>query len=500
MSFAALDCERISVDLALTASRERVPVLERELIEALGKQLAAALAPYANGRDDGVSLFIDRLVIADAIGGRWDPDVIVRRIAARIAAEVSAEIDGGGGLRFRDRAEFVAAFLAALADDSAWTRWWFSEFQGFKALSASNALRSVVLAEGETGFAALVRLTSASARRVIDAMTPADVTRVLAAWRGRAQTVKANVPELWRRAAKLDRGIEADPRSWLATLVTCERGMPGSGGERTVELLVSMRSLRGVCSAQGLGAAWADVDLRSAVQALAVRYGLATAWLDEIAEEELREVLRDTGGGPDTQRVTEVWTAHGGIFLLLQLVMRLGWTASWRELLADDEARALAFAIAVQALAPAQASHVAIDEALLRASDVSDVRGFLARRRRACERALGVIAGDAWPAVRTRRRHDAWVGGRLGAAMSRAGVKLLAEFGASLPGLAESSPDYLRTNLLTLPAAIDVQPTGTRIRLGRAPLDVLLSLSGCKRGSCVLPGGRKLDFGGETLS
>ena len=498
MSFAALDCERISVDLALTAARERVPVLERELIEALGKQLAAALAPYANGRDDGVSLFIDRLVIADAIGGQWDPDVIVRKVATRIAAAVSAEIDGGGGLRFRDRIEFVAAFLAALADGSAWSRWWFAEFEGFKAMSASNALRSVVLAEGETGIGALARLTSNSACRVIAAMTPADVTRVLVAFRCRVTAVKADVPELWRRAATLDRGIEADSRSWLAALLACERGAPGSAGEAAVELLVSMRALRAACSADALGTALAEIDLRPAVRALAARHGLATAWLDELAEAELREVLCLAKGASDTQHVTEVWTAHGGLFLLMQLVIRLKWAASWREVLADDEARVLAFTVAIQALAPAHARSLAIDEALLRALDVSDVRGFLVRRRRACERALRVIGGDARPAIRTRRRYQTLVGGRLGAAISCAGEKLLTEFGARLPGLAGSSPDYLRTNLLTLPAAIVAQPTGARVRLGRAPLDVLLTLSGCKSGSCTLPGGRTLELGGDA--
>jgi hypothetical protein len=493
MSFAALDCERISVDLALTAVRERVPMLERELIDAFGQQLAGALAPFASGRDDGSSLFIDRLVIADAIGGKWDPEVIVRKVAARIATALSAEIDAGGGLRFRDRAEFVAAFIAALADGSAWSRWYFSEFDGFRALSSSNALRSVVLAEGEAGFAALARLTGRGAQRVIDSMTPADAARVLAAWRGRVTMVRAAVREMWVLSGTLERDIETDPRHWLAAMVVCERGLSGSAGEGAVELLQSMRALREICGANRLPALSVGDDPRPALQELAARFGLAPAWLDELNEAALQELVRELPASAASQPGVALWSEHGGVFLLMHLIMRLRWPDAWREMLTDIDARTLAFAIAAHAVAPEQAHQVVNDQALLRALEISEVRGMLLRQRRRCERALREIARDPRPQARPRPAR-ALVGGRLGAALHFAGAQLLAEFGSRLPGLAESSPEYLRRNLLTLPAAVDTRTAGARVRLGRAPLDVLLTLAGCKRGSCELPGARMLEL------
>ncbi len=494
MSFAALDCERISVDLALTAVRERVPTLERELVEALGKQLAAALAPFASGRDDGSNVFIDRLVIADTIGGKWDPAVIVRKVAARIAAALSAEIDGGGGLRFRDRVEFVAAFLAALADGSAWQRWWFSEFEGFKALSSSNALRSVVLAEGETGFAALARLTGRGAQRVIDSMTPTDATRILAAWRGRLTTVRVEVRELWSLSVTLEGDIDTAPRQWFAAMVACERARPGSAGEGAVELLQSMRELRDIWAAYPMTALSAGDDPRSALHVVAARFGLEPAWLDEMNEAALQELVRELAASTASQPGAALWSEHGGVFLLMHLIMRLRWADSWRGQLTEIGARTLAFAIAAHAVAPEQAHQVVNDQALLQALEISEVHGFLLRQRRRCERALRVIAGDPAPQARAHRSQRALVGGRLGAAVHCAGAQLLAEFGERLPGLAESSPEYLRKNLLKLPAAVDARPAGARVRLGRAPLDVLLMLAGCKRGSCELPGGRMLEL------
>jgi hypothetical protein len=241
----------------------------------------------------------------------------------------------------------------------------------------------------------------------------------------------------------------------------------------------------------------ADDDPRSALHAIGARFGLGLTWLDEMTEAVLCGLLHELPAGPASQSATKFWTEHGGVLLLMQLIMRLGWPASWREALADVEARTLAFAISVYALAPERTGHMANDEALLRALDVSDVRRFLARRRRSCETALREIAADAQSVVQARRR-DALFGGRLGAALHCAGKKLLAELGTRLPGLAGSSPDYLRRNLLTLPAAIDTHAAGARVRFGRAPLDVLLTLAGWKRGRCELPGGRMIELGGDV--
>lgn len=497
MTFASLECDRLSVELALATCDGREHALERDLRAALDGQLAQALAPFATARDDGTRLFIDRLVVDGAVGGAWDLDAIVHTVARRIATALSAGIDAGVGITFRDRAEFIAAFIVALADGSAWRRWWFEEFDGLKVLSASNAIRSVVLLEGETGIAALARLTSETARRVIESMTPADAARVLAAVRARVATSRTDVALPWAVSATLERAIEADPRRWLAALVECERAKPGSAGEEAVTVLASMRALREICAVHAFGPVPPGTDLRAALRTHANRFGLAVAWLDGMPETALRPLADGLAADTAARPVAATcWTEHGGIFLLMPLIVRLGWPAVWRDALGDAGARTLALALAVHALAPRRARHLLADAALLRALDVREVHEFLGKNRRGCERALSRLE---LPAVRARG-NGALVGGRLGAALLGAGIALLSELGARLPGLAGSSPDYLRRNILALPAAVAVHAAGARIRVGRAPLDVLLTLSGCKRGRCELPGEWTLELDGEVAA
>jgi hypothetical protein len=77
--------------------------------------------------------------------------------------------------------------------------------------------------------------------------------------------------------------------------------------------------------------------------------------------------------------------------------------------------------------------------------------------------------------------------------VAEAAARVLAELGRALPGLAASTPAFLREQALSLAAVIEPAPPSqgplpTVVRLGRAPLDVLLVLSGVKRQELLLPG------------
>jgi hypothetical protein len=52
--------------------------------------------------------------------------------------------------------------------------------------------------------------------------------------------------------------------------------------------------------------------------------------------------------------------------------------------------------------------------------------------------------------------------------------------------------------VLNLPAQIECKGVFVRARLGRAPLDVLLTLSGYKHGTIALPGGHRIELGQES--
>jgi len=74
-----------------------------------------------------------------------------------------------------------------------------------------------------------------------------------------------------------------------------------------------------------------------------------------------------------------------------------------------------------------------------------------------------------------------------GAIRASAGI-LLEELSRRIPGLAGASHGYVRRNALALHASIERHGTACVVRLGRAPLDILLVLAGAKSGRIVLPG------------
>jgi hypothetical protein len=84
--------------------------------------------------------------------------------------------------------------------------------------------------------------------------------------------------------------------------------------------------------------------------------------------------------------------------------------------------------------------------------------------------------------------------------VSRAARQLLEEFGRRVPGLADASAGYLRSNVLSLSALLAHRGDQCTVRLGRPPLDILLVLAGAKRGRIVLPGGVSLELREDTAA
>jgi len=484
MSFASLDCDRLHVSLALGAASSRMQRVSGELRDALESRLAAALAPFAAARDDGATLFIERLEVEGIVGTSDDIDAIVRAVARRIAGAVSDEIDGGRGVRFQERADFIAAFVVALTDGTAWSNWWFEEFDGLKPLGLSNALRSAVLIDDMEGIRALARLTENAARKLVDALRPADAARIVAAMRMRASNLRAPTRLAWRLSGALEASVDESPGRWLQALIDCERALPGAAGETSVRMLLGMRWLRSIAgSVAGQGDPSRPLN---SLLALATRCGGDLKWIGALGDVEAREILNEIALAEVSNRErTRYWTAWGGAFLLMARVSRLGWFDVWRGILEDAEARALALAIVATALAPRVAEQIIDDAALTAAFEVDGVRRRLRRKR--CRQALESIGGGAAD-VRTRRARGALAGGATGAMLQGAATRLLEEFSARLPGMAAATPGYMRENVLMLGAGVERGEDIVRVTLGRASIDVVLVLSGMKRGRLGIPG------------
>jgi hypothetical protein len=478
---ATLDIEELCLVVEATATPERANLLLRKVEQAVAERVStalAALATMAGEANDAREIFIDELDVECDVSGAWEPDVIARALAAQVHRRL--ESAAAGALVFRDRPEYVAAFLTAVADGRA-DRWWFEASTGLATLSPSNALRTIVIDEGDHGVAALARLTTHEARRVIGVLNHADATRVLDWMSARAATVAVRPEVLWRHSAALpDASEHATP--WLAALVEAERAAPGCAGMATRALLETLRALRRAARA-GVPASVHDDDARAKLAGWCAACGRDATWIETISVDgaeaiaaDLQALASDGAKAPSATRCLpddtgwrESYTQRGGVFLLRVVLARLGWLDAWnaRTGVDPDGLDTLAWLLAIKAACEPPDVAKALDDPALRV----------------------LLPRDADPHRPKARCASLRTGSR--ATLAR---QLLREFGSRLPGCAQATPRYLRANVLAFDARVFADDAVIRVEVGRAPLDVLLTLAGWKRAACTLAGGRRLDL------
>jgi len=492
MSEGAIVIDRLPLSIVAAASADRAERVTRQMRDGLARGLPAALQA-ACGRtfdDDERHVFIDRLDVHCAVASHWDDAAIARAFAQRLARALLSSAPDPGTMVFRDRPEYLAAFLVAAADGTASSRWWFEEFAGLFALPASAAIRTATIADPAAGILSLARLTREALARVLAVLTQGDARRILAAVvAAGADGPTATLAEILAAEASAPSIVDTDSaRVALATVVALERTRRGTGNGRAVtaiDWLADMR--RGVRA--GLFAPWLEGAAGDAA-ALAARAAAAGIVMpprdlsdnDAVCVVEHLRRVNGTSAGDGARAPSEsdadavvLHTPYGGALLLGALIARLGWWAEWPSW--------LALAVAARALGGPRAAHaMAADEALRRAFGV-ERSGREAVRRRSPARSRRAIARVV-PAAATARDHS------VDGALRIAARVLLREFARRLPGCERASARYLRRQCLAGQAVVTIAPARVDARLGRAPLDVLLRLSGLHRAEVTLPDGR----------
>ncbi len=151
-----------------------IPALE-SAVSALGPQLVS-------GRESEVWL-IRQLEIEVDVNAAWGRDELARQWGWQIARRLFEALrDGGDGqevIRFPNRAAYLAHFVADLAANNAWGRWYYRQFEGLRLLPASSAIRTALTGDPATGLSALLTLPLSNLAAVLRAMTVADARRVL---------------------------------------------------------------------------------------------------------------------------------------------------------------------------------------------------------------------------------------------------------------------------------------------------------------------------------
>lgn len=488
-----LEIDRLSLNVRAAAAPDRAERLARRLrdaavtgIERHRYTLGLAGAP--------AYVFVERLALQCSVSNEWDDDMIGGAVAKSLAAALERGLELPGTVAFHDRIEFLAAFYSALAEGRAWERWWFECFDGLKSLSASSALRTSVINEDAYGVAALARLTETALTQVLGLLTAADAKRMLAWFEQRRVAAETPLSSLWSASVSLPPAQQMDVR-WIATLIAAERAAAGAAGAETLLVLHAMTALRAAAARGKIDIAlFVHENPRASLRVWLSMLSLPLEWVDRLSESEVARIVQNLAARGDDldpkQKKSETatgesnvpavaergFTRRGGAFVLLKALDWVGWPALWRGRLkcadADAVVRAFVLAVVARALNPEEATGTLRDSALRLAFDLDDPLTLLRTHRRDLRALLNAV--------------------EVGVGIGRLAQLLLDEFAQRIPGLAGASPDYLRRNALTLPATVERQEGECVVHLGRAPLDVLLVLSGAKRGRVALPGGASL--------
>lgn len=162
--------------------------------------LEERLAPLLDDADPSVWI-IRRLDLASLVDGGSDRAAHAFAAALRnaIARALRGE-DGGGIIRFPNRAAYLARLLAEVARGDGFERWYHFRYRHLAALPVPDALVHIIAADPETGADALAELDAArQLGGVLDRLGERGAGRVLAVF-ARAEPAPSPPPDLDRVA------------------------------------------------------------------------------------------------------------------------------------------------------------------------------------------------------------------------------------------------------------------------------------------------------------
>jgi hypothetical protein len=360
-----LQIRRFRADYLVSAEHPSPETLKARLDETIKRRLAPALsvafAPWFSESDTSV-WFIRRLHVDVALNAALEREQIAEAFTAQIGKSLGYALqegaDAGNVLRFPNRAAYLAAFLADLASGAAWSKWYYESFAGLKPLPLSSALRTAICDDAATGRDALRALSPDELGRVIGGLTSADARRVLdalaesdagddefrsfeAAWAAwSAESLPTN-PETWQQALHayvsasrdfIDAGGSNLRKAAVALARLCARLALGSAddNDRLVRALIG-----------GDAAALYDAAGAADFEAVLPLLNCPTDWRREVG---LALLGRRGPHKPVEQAGARRGTKFGGAFLLLPILDDLPLAECVRGWPNTDQAAAVSLA------------------------------------------------------------------------------------------------------------------------------------------------------------
>lgn len=448
-------------------------------------------------------------------------------------------------LRFASEADFLATFLNDLLQGQAWEKWYYQCFRPLRALSLGQITMQLLIEDSSRGHEALVllaqsgglerlmaELNESQAKSVVEhclltpGMPDVMIPNVYSEWvdaltgllegSGPHMLARSNLHKavLWLYLSLLRSRPELGPDSTLARFVA--------------DLLLLRQAISVLPQPSHILAFLSSGELRPALSLLGSRaparaLTLLAALVREVAPQQvagLVSVLLQHGrpsSAAEPSRSTETsastsTTLFGGLFLLVPAIVRLGvseWLARCpyphEEDLSFPKIKLLLSVLALQALGAQWAQQGMHDSGIawfagLEAGLDKDALNAYAKHIAppthhdflqqlsayldtpepgTLVRGLGVHRLRAFRLM--QGEEPVLEDSLLDAVFSVLTDNVLREFTRSLRGFEESSPDYVRHNLLLGPARLQRDATRLHVQFERCPLEVVLRLAGLDR-------------------
>ena len=508
-----LTIDRVYAEYLVDRNVPNLGAIRDRCDEAMGARLESALAATLArwcDRDDA-SIWVVRCVdIAIAANAILPSEALSRDVARAVAINLRDILIGHGdgveAIRFADAAALLARFLVDSAHGDAASRWYYGRYRGLRLLPTTAALRTAICEDPQRGLTALQRLSDDELAGVSAALSAADCRFVRINLARATDETDASrcldaCRDAWANAARHRLGAASQELLLFVRAVG-----PTAGGSELNRIIDALGQLANVLQKNG---GWADWLQRGGANRSAI------AHLNGAAQKELIDTLKPPSSRTDVNGVDEASYASdfGGCFLLLPL-----WVEVERELVAAADfpaegSEALAclrllvisscmgadnaetayqdpvprfacgveFSTAFQQRSVALASMAELSESLRqRMSRALTNLSALPPRSRSIPRA----EQGYFKSVTRRHPLEGW--SRLVNALA---YEVLKRFAQRLPGFADSGCAYLWKNFLNRRSQIDFEENRIVVRLARAPLDLVLSLSGMNKASYVLPFG-----------
>jgi hypothetical protein len=415
------------------------------------------------------------------------------------------EGDGVEAIRFADAAALLARFLVDSANGDAASRWYYGRYRGLRLLPTTAALRTAICEDPQRGLTALQRLSDDELARVAAALSAADCRLV------RINLVHATAETDAKGC--LDACLHACPGAARHRLAEASQGLlvfvraaGTAGGSELNRTIDALGQLANVLRNNGSWTDWLRQDGANASAS-------AIAQLNGAARQTLIDILKPTRSDINGSDQGSHASDFGGCFLLLPL-----WAEIERKLGAactfmgdHSDAFARLRLLVMSACMGADNADIAYQDSVLRFACGVDSSTAVRQRPDAIasmvelnesvrQRMTGALIEAAALPRRSlvipktergyfksaKRRHALEGWSRLINALA---YEVLRRFAQRLPGFADSGCVYLWKNFLDRRAQVDFEENRIVVRLARAPLDLVLGLTGMNKANFVLPFG-----------